>query len=167
MIRWTPQLTDRLLMGLGRQAGPAVDTSAQDAITESSARDYAVQKRAENAQGRLGLAEKGLAQNKEMAEKSLSAQSDRFQKSLDFDKQRFSDSMDMAGEEMAHNKRAGNWATGLSVAGLGLQGLGTYKEMNRLDDRKAAMDQIIKKYQDAGTAEEQRWAEWVKLLRVE
>lgn len=175
MIRWRPELTDRILMGLGRQRGPAVDTSAQDAITRSVADEFERNKAAEDVQRGLNLSAQQIAAsnasgrrrldlNQEQFEARRDLGNEQFGKNLNFDKYRFNTGMANARDEAQYNRRAGDTAALISIGGLGLSGVQAYQTGKQAYELEMRRKQLIDKYSKAGDSQTKFYADLLSLL---
>jgi hypothetical protein len=175
---YNPRVTDRILMSLGRQNGPAVDAYPQKVITEEAAREFAGQKQAEDVQERLNLAKLGLAMEQGLGERRLAQGAEQFGQNLEFQKQKASDLLGFerqkfdtgirnAQDEMQSNRRLSNTAALISLGGLGVEGLRSYKTAQRGKQISAQYDSMIDFYNKQGTAESKRYADLINLLRID
>jgi hypothetical protein len=175
---YNPRVTDRILMSLGRQNGPAVDSYPQKVITEEAARDFAGQKQAEDAQERLNLAKLGLAMEQGLGERRLTQGAEQFGQNLEFQKQKASDLLGFerqkfdtglrnAQDEMQNNRRLSNTAALISLGGLGVEGLRSYQGNKRAKEIDSEYGAMKKFYTDQGTAESKRIAALIDMLRIQ
>lgn len=169
---YNPELTDRLLMTLGRQRGPAVDDSARRLITADAVRAFERQKQAENAQAQLDLDRERLAFQKGMGEKGLAQSAEQFAQNLDLRRQqqefgakRFDTDLALAREENQKNRRLADTAMLISGLGLGVKGYGAYKKSQRAKESQKAYDKVITQYDQKGDETSRLFADWLRSLR--
>lgn len=173
-----PRITDRILMGLGRQNAPAVDTSAQQIIAEEAAREFANQKQAEDVMGRirlnkrlggmgLGLGKQRLDQSADQFQKGLEFAKQRQQENLGFEKSKFDTNYANLADELQQNRRLSDTAALISLGGLGVEGLRAYKGAQRSKEIQGQYDKMINFYKDQGTVQGRHVADLIKMLRID
>lgn len=175
---YSPQLTDRLLMGLGRQRGPAVDVYPQREIVEETANEFARNRDAENLAAGLRLNRFGQAMQQGLGEKRLSQGSEQFEKGLAFAKQKYTDTLDFekykfntqlaqAQEEAQQNRRLADTSALISLGGLGVESIGMYQQAQRNKKIQQQYDAMIDFYKNQGTTTGKFYADWLDALRIE